>query len=87
MDDEYIASQVRGFLPNDQGSIGTTSNGEVYLLFNRDITRPDFQGSKLEIKAAVNVDPALVKQYNIPEIPAGSYDIVDNCFYKMIRIR
>jgi hypothetical protein len=87
LNDEYIASQVRGFQANDQASIGRTSTGEVYLLFNRDITRPEFLGSQLTITAPVHVDPVLVKQYNIPQIPAGTYDITDNGLFKMIRIQ
>ncbi|MFM8568867.1 MAG: hypothetical protein ACKOB6_04605 [Candidatus Kapaibacterium sp.] len=87
MNDEYIASQVRGFQANDQASIGRTSTGEVYLLFNRDISRSEFLGSHLTITAPVHVDPVLVKQYNIPQIPAGTYDIIDNGLFKMIRIQ
>lgn len=87
LNDDYIASQVRGFQANDQASIGRTSTGEVYLLFNRDISRQEFLGSHLTISAPVYIDPVLSKQHNIPQIAAGTYDIIDNGLFKMIRIQ
>ncbi|MFM2134295.1 MAG: hypothetical protein RL156_1576 [Bacteroidota bacterium] len=87
LDDEYIASQVRGFRANDDASIGRTADGEMYLIFSRDITRPDFLGSSLTIAAPVYVDPTLTSKYNVPQIPAGTYDIFDNGLFKMIRIK
>ncbi len=86
LDDARVAGYADGLLANDQVIIGQTTEGSAYLIFNRNCSRPELQGSSITLKTAPKMDPDLQVLYGIAPMKAGTYPIIDNGAFKMIKL-